>query len=484
MIYGWKKDFENITILTAIILLIGIFLIAKTVLISKDGISYIDCAKQFEAKPFFTVLKDIPLSPGYPFFIFITHKIIPTFHADSLQRWIISAQVFSLFSKLIACIVFYFIAVLLTSRQAAFWGILILIFLPDSAEYSSDVLSEWPYLMFLSIGFLLLLGGAENKKLYLYGLAGVISGLGYLVRAECCQLIIYGITWFAYTFYKSEKKVADLKVSLGFVLLISGFFLAAGPYMSLKGYVFPEKMLIKIPPVFSKISNPINQANAAFFFPLCKTNGNILVNICETLMYYFVPGAFLGCFYYFKNKGNRLENKFYPAILILFNIVLLSWVSTSYNYLSRRHTLVLIAFTCFFIPIGLEKICEWFDQKIIINKPVSSNSSQRLFYILLALGILICLPKLFKFTSTEKYGYRQAADWLNKNTLPNDVIAVPDKRIAFYAQRKWLEYLDEPRKVNYVVKIGNPTENTNEKEIYTTWVDKKKKKRLTVIHYE
>ena len=101
--------------------------------------------------------------------------------------------------------------------------------------------------------------------------------------------------------------------------------------------------------------------------------------------------------------------------------------------------------------------------------------------------MIICTPKLLKFISTEKYGYRNASIWLNKNTLSTDIIAVPDKRLAFYAQRPWLEYSEDigiPKEIHFIVKISNPKNldlSDNDKERYVTWVDKKKKRKIMII---
>ncbi len=65
-----KHDFIHITILLAIALGIGVYLIATTVLIAQDGVYYIERAQEFSSDP--SSVK-MPHSPGYPFLIFITH---------------------------------------------------------------------------------------------------------------------------------------------------------------------------------------------------------------------------------------------------------------------------------------------------------------------------------------------------------------------------------------------------------------------------
>ena len=54
----------------------------------------------------------------------------------------------------------------------------------------------------------------------------------------------------------------------------------------------------------------------------------------------------------------------------------------------------------------------------------------------------------------DKRSYREAAKWLNQNTASSEVIAVPDRRIAFYAERKGLVYdKNIPMELKYVVVV-------------------------------
>ena len=70
------------------------------------------------------------------------------------------------------------------------------------------------------------------------------------------------------------------------------------------------------------------------------------------------------------------------------------------------------------------------------------------------IGIVICVPKLLRPIRIEKQGYRAAAQWLNANTDNAKIVAVPDKRISFYAQRQGLVYKSGniPANVVYIVR--------------------------------
>jgi len=117
----------------------------------------------------------------------------------------------------------------------------------------------------------------------------------------------------------------------------------------------------------------------------------------------------------------------------------------------------------------------------------TNRHPQLYFFVLLVTGIGVCLPKLFRPMRIEKQGYREVADWLRQNSKPQDTIAVPDKRISFYANRRGLSYEDEkiPDQAEYVVAIVKNEQSKFARiaqEQYSVWVDVRKKsgKRLVV----
>ena len=185
-----KQDITNIVIITAIALVIGIYLIVTTVLISKDGMFYISQAQKLQSDPANTIkLQYI----GYPFLIFCADKFAALFSdSTSVQFWIYIAQTVSLLCRLLALCFLYFIGKLLLGSKKSFLAILILLLLPYPAKIGSDVLREWPHILFLAIGLLSLLCGAKQGKWWLFGIAGIASGLGHLVRPECMQIVMDG----------------------------------------------------------------------------------------------------------------------------------------------------------------------------------------------------------------------------------------------------------------------------------------------------
>ena len=489
-----RRDFVHIAILVTIALVIGVYLIATTVLIAKDGTFYIELAKSITNNPV-EAIRNIPCW-GHPFLIHLMHKMIGLFYnATSLQGWIISAQAVSLISKIIASIVLYFVGSYFVGSQLSFWGILILNILPDSAEYGSDALSNWPNIMFLAMGFLLLLLGSRFHKNWMFGWAGIVTGLGYLVRPECGQVVLYGSVWLLFNLIRPQGKMRRTKAAGALILLLAGFLVIAIPYMRSKGYVFPKQGIWKLPAILSMSNDSIG---SAFNTNIClaglsisKTMGNktLVTNMCETLMCYFIPALLAGCYYYFRKQTKTLEQTFFAAAFIVVNVVIILWQQLSRGPLSRRYTLLLVAFTIFYIPLGLYIIACWLSKKIYRGVAVEENI-RRWFFILMAVGFGICAVKLVRISPLrwEKQGYRDTAEWLSKNTATTAIIAVPDHRIVFYAERKGLKYSEQiPEQVDYIVRIVKSEDEKlvfgkDTKEEYATWVDKCEKNKKLVIY--
>ncbi len=450
-----RRDIIHLVVLVVIALVIGVYLIATTVLISKDGVFYIERAQQLASDPI-KIIKAHP--PGYPFLIMAAHKAISFFtHEHSNQAWIYSAQSVTLLCRLLALIPLYFIGKLLVGGKNSFWAMLILIFLPYPTRIVCDVVREWPYLLFLTTGFFFLLWSAATGKGWLFSLAGLSCGLGYLIRPESAQLIIYGLLWGVVSLFRPKLwGVSRWKNFIALVLLLIGFAIPAAPYMKCTARYFPPKAGFFIKSFFTtNSSNNIDTTKISLAASILNCNtagiasqnvlkalGEIHKTVGENLMWFFMPPLLIGLGYRFRNKVDN-EERFLITSFVLLNITVMVFQYCFGNpHASQRWSLPLVAFTVFYIPVGLRVVGNWLDSKRSGTKQktdVCKKPQLSWFIILLLIGVAICLPKLFRPIRIEKQGYRKAANWLRENTVSTDIIAVSDNRIAFYAQREMCE---------------------------------------------
>ena len=460
-----NSDFANLFILWVIASCIGVYLIATTALIAKDGVNFIHYAQQIGIAPL-EIIKHNYQHPGYPGLILTGHQIAQAFHTDtSILSWIYCAQSTALLFRLLTFTVLYFISKHLIGAKLGFWAILIFILLPDPAEFGSDALSDWPHLFFLSLGLLLLFKGATKAQWPLFGLAGLVAGAGYLIRPECMQVVLLGCLWLGWQLIQ-PRTINRTQACYGLAILVVGFAALAGPYMAIKSDIFPKKHLN----LFSQNATPTQTFSETGPLPstqpkpisqtiiISKATWKLIGNMCDTLMWFFVPALWIGLYRWFKTRTWHEPEVFFITAMTLLNIMIMFWLFAKYGYMSNRHTLPLLMLPILFVPVGLQECAIGLQQKFSGKACTgnTANPNRYLWFLALVLaGAAFCAPKLLSPIRIEKQEFRVAAKWLETNTDPGAIIAVPDERISFYAQRKGILYKNElfPENVDYLVTI-------------------------------
>lgn len=493
---GRSRAVIHISILLAITFCVGIYLISTTVLIAQDGTTFIKYAKGFETSPL-KAIKSEYQHPGYPFLIAVAHKIAKIGGGSSLWSWIYSAQAVALVFRLLAIAVLYFVGKEIVGQRISFWAILILILLPNPARLGSDALSDWPHIFFLVAGFLLLIWAAVSRKWWLFGFSGLAAGMGYLIRPECAQVVVFGTLWLGVQMFWSQRIMSRHKAVFALALLLVGFLVTAGPYMKLKGAVFPKKQLVQLTPNIQssevyeeEIQIRSNSVYTSGFAPsdVAGALGKLVQRISETLMWFFVPALLIGMYEYFRKRNWHEPERFFIIVLIALNLLVMILLYCKFGYMSRRHTLPLVVFTIFYVPVGLEALASWLDEKFskTVERLFAIKANTNFwFLVLFVVGISICGPKLLRPMRIEKQSYRDAARWLVKNTNEEDIIAVSDIRIGFYSGRRSVQYNGQaiPKEAQYIAKVFKNQKDTpaesemlQTKEVFSTEGDGKKSK--------
>lgn len=491
--HAGRQDIVHIIILLAIALGIGTYLIITTTLIAKDGVAYINYAKRLAIDPL-GIIRDCSeyaprhYTPGYPFLILMTHHIIEWVgDGSTVQSWVYASQMVTLLCRILALILLYFIGKEFVGSKSAFWSILILIMLPYPAKLGSDALRDWPHMLFLAAGFLILLRAAIHKKRLMFTFVGIVSGLGYTIRPMCAQLMVYGVLWLLFSICRQgcQSKTSRAKLIRGLALLLVGFGVVVVPYMKIKGEIMPDRLHKMIESLSMQTDSiEANQQNTsvytAGFVPgdIAKAFVKLISRVSENLMYFFLPPLFIGLFYYFHRKLKD-EPLFFITAFISLNVIIL--IFRNYRIepaLSHRYVLPLTAFTVFFIPAGLQITGRYFAR--------SEEQGRQLFFGMLVFGLILCLPKLVRPIRAEKQTYRLAAEWLKNNTNTEEVIAVFDPRVSFYGERKgkviYHNHIND--KATYVVKTTKDQweEPANMTKVWSSSLSKNEKTTKIVIY--
>ena len=435
-------------------------------MIAKDGVIFIEYAKQLQVTPSQTILREYQ-HPGYPVLILAANKITGLVCKDKLFSLIYSSQGAALLFRILAIIVLYVLGKDLVGSRNSFWTLLILILLPKPAEYGSDALSDWPHMFFLAIGMLLLIRGAVSGKWWILGLAGLAGGLGYLVRPEGAQVVIYGFLWLGLQLFWKKRTMVKSKAVLALAAMLFFFIIIAGPYMKFKGAIFPKKEVGTFSSVthLDDVETKLSLSNRIYHSGIIPSEVagavvKIFENIGDTLMWFFLLSYLIGIFLHFKKNKPLEPNQFFIIVLVIINILIMVWLYSSHGYMSGRHTLPLVVFTMFYIPTGLQALASGLNSKFSRGY----EHSHRWFAILMVIGIAVCVPKLLKPLHYDKLAFRRAAQWLAQNTESSAILAVPDYRISFYAERQSIKMLDEtiPDAAQYVVKLFSAKDGEQE----------------------
>lgn len=484
-----KKDLSNLVILLALAAVIGVYLIATTVIISRDGVYYIGRAQQFADDPV-SVIKGHFV--GFPFLIFLAHKVVSFFcDGTSVHSWIYAGQGVALLCRLLTLIPLYFIGKLLVGKKTSFLALLILVVLPYPAEHGSDVLREWPHLLFLSSGFLCLLSGAKSGKWWLFGLAGILAGLGHMIRPECAQLVVYGAVWLAICLLRPKENMPRGKATIALLVLLACFAMTAGAYIKVKGKVLPpklDKLIGSLSPGHHGefIESDVTYTASGPDISVIKGVGKLISRISENLMHFFTPALFIGLYMCFRKHSMTNEVKFFMAGFIVINILMMVLLYLDYEYISRRHCMPLVVLTIFYVPVGLNILSTWINERFCRNGS-SEKGGTRMLTVLVIVGFAICFPKLFRPLGSNKRAYLQASEWLSESTNKDAVIASVDSRFSFYAGREWVAVRDDviPDAADYVVRVSKKNDDYRSLDgkfsgVHSIQIDEEKKQKIII----
>jgi 4-amino-4-deoxy-L-arabinose transferase-like glycosyltransferase len=228
----------HLGVLVAVALALGIYLIGTTVLISKDGVFYIDLAQSLPGNLPAVVSRH---SLGYPALIWVVHSAARLFAGgDSIQSWVHASQSATLLCRVLALVPLYLLARGLVGSRCAFWAGLILIVLPYPAHYGSDALRDWPYVLFLGLGLWLLYTALQRRAWWMFAPVGLAAAGGYFVQPAAVQLILYGLLGLTVSRADWRNKAVWEPVAAA-VLLLAGFIVPVAPHVYASGTLIPRQ---------------------------------------------------------------------------------------------------------------------------------------------------------------------------------------------------------------------------------------------------
>jgi hypothetical protein len=215
----------------------------------------------------------------------------------------------------------------------------------------------------------------------------------------------------------------------------------------------------------------------------------LIEGFAENLAFFFMLPLCIGFIHRWRHEATRQEQVLIGGLVVVNAALMFAryvWIEPTSL---RRYGMPMVAMTIFYIPVGFELMARWLAGWC--NRHLAPLWSWRpsewfWLYAMTMVGVAICIPKLVRPLGDGKEDYRQAAQWLRSNTPVGATVAVPDQRIAFYADRKGpvYEYQTDPREVDYIVAIvpqdGSEGPLSHWDRAYVSPADKSRAKRLVV----
>ena len=190
-----KHVLHPLFLLTGLCLCIGIYKIATLACVSTDSVTFMQFVQELKTSPGHAI-ESYDQHPGYPVMILASEWIIKTLGMETtLQQRIIAAQSVTLLTRTIAVCYIYAIFCLFMRRDTAFWSTILLILIPAYADIGSDVLSDWPCMMWMAIAFYFSLLGLRHKHLSCFIAAGTASdGVGNTAGSALVVVLVVSVT--------------------------------------------------------------------------------------------------------------------------------------------------------------------------------------------------------------------------------------------------------------------------------------------------
>ncbi len=432
-----NKNWGKITLLMVIAGVIGVYHLVTTVLIEKDAVFYIEFAQSFH-DGFGRALEDNRF--GYPLMLYFAQSLYEMFfEIDSVQEVLNVSQIFTFMFRLASIIPLFYLGKRFIGADKTFIALLVLIFLPYPAKYGANVLRDWPFFLFFVSSLLFMIKGFEDGKLWLFVVFGIICGLGFFIRPEALQLIIYFYAFFVFNLFTGKFKLTKAKTVLAGIVMSIVFISPIFIYQVNNGSALPSKLE-------SLLESKFEFVNSGKFQELKETTAaerlveaaiELNERLFENTAWSFFPFAVLGFFDIYNRKKNyNTTIKLFFSVLVPLNIIIFLLLYIKFGYIDRRHIMTFSLMLCFLIPSGLDVVGMYMD-KVYRLKQIDGSK------LLLITGLIVCVVRFAKPIEYDKTHYVKAINWVSENVEQNELIAVDDPRIGYLSGREYITVWDD-----------------------------------------
>lgn len=450
---------RSVTLRLAVALLVAIglrlYLASIMPAVSRDGVTFIWYAQRLAANPLEEARRE-KQHPLYPALIAATHGVLDRVgiaRTDSVRQWVIAGQSVAVAASLVLIPAIYLLTATLFNRRIGIVAAACTAVLPEFARYGVDVLSDTLHLSLYVLALTAGMTGLLRRSWGRLALAGLLSGLAFLVRPEGGEvaLVVFVFTLLAGG-WSWRRRLA------GVTACVLGFILVAGPYMVVTGRVVQKKSLRRFigaqavarpaqapPPLLASTSprtgmlgfatvdaGGMGRGLQSWAFAIGKPLHNWVRSL--RVMYLLPAVAWL------LLRGRRPNPAGVwrvPVGAWLLHVAVCVLLIYRYDYgdlFSVRHVLVLTALTLPWTAAGLTAIVD-----LMTAVPRSWLTPARAWALMALILVAPTLPWLLRTPNAEYAYLRQAGQWIHAHYPQPQCIMTDQWHVPFYARARFCE---------------------------------------------
>jgi hypothetical protein len=421
-----REETCGLYLLLSLSLLLKIFLLCKSQIITNDGPRYINQAIQMLNGQFWPSVKaDIIFL--YSFLIAGVGLIIPDL--------VLAGQLISLFASVLTVIPLYLLIRDIENSRVAFWGCSFFVILPSFNEYAVEVMRDSLFL-FVFVSMILLawrfLNGGGWK--YMAG-AMLLAIAGPFLRIESLIFIPFFFLFsLIKVFLNRNWRWQCLLMLIGFVgiLLFASFYLKtveiAGRHISLNNFFNYSEDIKK---VLKTVESALpGQGNENTLITTVTDNVRLIYFIGIVLMLlkqitfigiiFLIPGVY-------SNSIKLSSGKIYVIGVALTYMVMAFDFNLRNGMMNERYLFVPVLMTLPWIGIGVERF----------SAMASRRYSHVVVFACLTIFLLVPLGMTIKKSySPQPLSAKMAGEWIRKRTdLRGISLIANERKVPFYANR-------------------------------------------------
>jgi hypothetical protein len=434
-----------LVLICAIGLLLRAYHVWATVAVSPDSALLITYARDLAEDPL-PALRHYDQHPLYPVLILLLHGPVARVVADGPTGWILAGQSAAIAGSLGAILAVYWLTSRVYGRRRGLVAAAMLAVLPDACRFGANVLTDLPHLALYLTGLAALLTGMQARRSRFLLLAALASALAFLTRPEGGAILLVGLLALLFERAWSLKRRAGLAAAMILV-----FLCFAGPYQLATGKLIQKKSPLELfkfgfavrveqPADPTESPGPAQRGRDRSCGPVSRAADlpvpvNVLRQWVRAGRVVYVLLAIVGVA---VARPRGIAGRVL-GIALGIHLVLVHALEYRYDYLDRRHALILVALS---LPVAAEGAW-WLSRRLALRRgEARAAPSWRLVISIVAVCVLLTSPWLLRPINTGHEHIRGSASWLAEHTPPGTPIIGDSRlrRVALYAGRPFIEW--------------------------------------------